>query len=116
MTGWMHKTRNTSAASSPPFLNTPLSFRASFTSAVRSVVLAANTRVRRLGFVLLSSGSLLFVCGFALWCNASYLAKLFDLDDPHGVLAFSGFSLFVVGAILYSGLAERLASWINSGK
>lgn len=84
--------------------------------AATKLIEAAHTRARRLGFALCSLGFLLFACGFVLWCNASYYAKLFDLDDPHGLFAVFGSVSFAVGFILYSGLAERLASWINSGK
>jgi hypothetical protein len=75
-----------------------------------------STPTKRIGFIILFISFFVFLLSFLYWLNDYYGDELFDTDETYGLFAAIGLAGFCVGFILFWGYAERLCTWIKTGK
>lgn len=72
----------------------------------------ANTITKRVGLLCLGFGIVFVLLGLVTWNRYD----LYDLEEFHGIMMLLGTILVLSGVFFYSGLADRLFSWIKTGK
>lgn len=73
----------------------------------------ATTVTRRVGLLCLAFGVAFWALGLVTWGR---YYELYDLEEFHGIMMLLGTVLAPIGAFLYSGMADRLFSWLKTGK
>lgn len=73
----------------------------------------ATTVTRRVGLLCLAFG--VAFCALGLVTRGRYY-ELYDLEEFHGIMMLLGTILAPIGAFLYLGMADRLFSWVKTGK